>query len=122
MMRRLRKILIVDDEPRIRALFHRQLKEVGYKVVETEDGEKALELLKNNQDINLVILDIVLPKTSGLDIFDVMRKDFPQIRIIVSSVYTPDEQEFMIWDADDYYSKSDSISMLVDKVNKLLRL
>ena len=116
------KILIVDDEPRIRALFHRQLKEVGYKVVETEDGEKALELLKNNQDINLVILDIVLPKTSGLDIFDVMRKDFPQIRIIISSVYTPDEQEFMIWDADDYYSKSDSISMLVDKVNKLLRL
>ncbi len=121
-MRRLRKILIVDDEPRIRALFHRQLKEAGYKVVETGDGEKALELLKDNRDINLVILDIVLPKTSGLDIFDVMRKDFPQIRIIISSVYTPDEQEFMVWDADDYYSKSDSISMLVDKVNKLLRL
>lgn len=117
----LRKVLVVDDEPRIRSLFSRRLSEEGFAVVASEDGEEALDIIRKNEDIDLVVLDIVLPQSSGLDVFDAIRKEFPQLRIIVSSVYPRDEQEFMIWDADDYYYKTDNLSKLVDKINKMFQ-
>jgi len=113
-------ILIVEDEPKIRDLLCRCLKEEGFYAIEAEDGQKALNLIKMSNNVDLVILDIRLPKFSGLDIYDVIKKDFPGIKIVVSSVYTIEEQEFLILEADDYYYKSESVSMLVEKINRLL--
>lgn len=116
----MKKIIIVDDEPKIRSLFRRCLREGGYQTLEAEDGRKALRLLKKDGNVDLVILDIGLPQVSGMDVFKTIRTYMPQVKIIVSSVYSKDEQEFYIWDADDYYYKSESISVLMDKVDKLL--
>lgn len=118
---RLKEILIVDDEPKIRSLFTRQLEEEGFRVIKVENGEKALNLIRENKNISLVILDILLPKTSGLDIFDIIKKENPQIKIIISSVYPKEDQEFLIFDADDYYYKYDETSILMDKINNLLK-
>lgn len=119
-MEQARNILIIDDEPNFRSLFRRQLKEEGFRALEAEDGEKALELIKANKDIGLVILDILLPTSSGLEIYDEIRKQFPEKKIIVSSVHPADEQTFLISDADDYYYKSESISLLVEKIRAIL--
>ena len=119
-MRMAKHILIVEDEPKIRDLLCRCLKEEGFYAIEAEDGQKALNLIKMSNNVDLVILDIRLPKFSGLDIYDVIKKDFPGIKIVVSSVYTIEEQEFLILEADDYYYKSESVSMLVEKINRLL--
>lgn len=115
-----KQILIVEDEPKIRDLLCRCLKEEGFCALEAEDGQKALNLIKALNNVDLVILDIRLPKFSGLDIYDIIKKDFPSIKIVVSSVYTIEEQEFLILEADDYYYKSESVSMLVEKINRLL--
>jgi len=120
-MNRRKTILIVDDEPRIRALFHSQIKESGYNALEARDGDEALQVLQKNKDIDLLILDIMLPHVSGLEIFETIKKDFSSLKIIISSVYPYEEQEFLIWDAQDYYYKSESISVLIDKINKLLK-
>ncbi len=119
-MRMAKQILIVEDEPKIRDLLCRCLKEEGFSALEAEDGQKALSLIKMSNNVDLVILDIRLPKFSGLDIYDIIKKEFPSIKIVVSSVYTIEEQEFLILEADDYYYKSESVSMLVEKINRLL--
>jgi len=80
-----------------------------------------LETLKNNRNIDLVVLDIVLPQRDGMDIFDILKRDFPSLKVIVSSVYPIDEQEFLIWDADDYYYKTDDVSVLMNKMAVLLK-
>lgn len=115
-----KNILIIEDEPKIRSLFRRGLKEAGYSTIEADNGEAALKTLKNYNNTDLIILDIALQKISGLYAFGAIKKDYPQMKIIISSVYPKDEQEFFIFDADDYYYKSDSISILIDKVDKLL--
>lgn len=119
-MRVSKHILIVEDEPKIRGLLCRCLKEEGFFALEAEDGQKALNLIQMLNNVDLIILDIRLPKFSGLDIYDVIKKEFPRIKIVVSSVYTIEEQEFLIADADDYYYKSESVSVLVEKINRLL--
>lgn len=121
-MKMSKKILIVEDESRMRTLLQRQIKASGYATLEAKNGEEALGILKNSQGIDLVLLDIMLPQKSGLEIFETIKKDFPSLKVIVSSVYPPDEQEFLIWDADDYYYKTESISVLMDKMDKLLKV
>ncbi|MFH1782556.1 MAG: response regulator [Candidatus Omnitrophota bacterium] len=112
----MKKIVVIDDEPKIRNLFCRTLHETGYEALEAEDGKEGLRLLKEDKNIGLVILDIRLPKINGLAIFDAIKTYSPQVKVIISSVYSHDEQEFLIGGADDYYYKSDSILDLIDKV------
>ena len=116
-----KKILVVEDELRLRILLQKEMKEKGYATLEAGNGEEALETLKNSRNIDLVVLDIVLPQRDGMDIFDILKKDYPSLKVIVSSVYPIDEQEFLIWDADDYYYKTDDISVLMNKMAVLLK-
>ena len=116
-----KKILLVEDELRLRILLKKEMEEKGYAALEAGNGEEALEALKNSRNIDLVVLDIVLPQRDGMDIFDILKKDFPSLKVIVSSVYPIDEQEFLIWDADDYYYKTDDISVLMNKMAVLLK-
>lgn len=115
-----KNILIIEDEPRMRSLFSRQLKEEGYSVVEAEDGIKALNFLSQNKDMDLIILDIGLPKSSGIDIFETLKRELPNTKILISSIYLKEEQKFFIENADGYYYKSDNILVLIGKVKSLL--
>ena len=116
-----KKVLIIDDEPRIRSLFRRQLRMSGYNTIESGSGQSALRLLNHNSDVDLAVLDILLPEQDGSYVFETIKKQFPSVKIIISSVYPKDEQEFLIFDADDYYCKTESVQVLVDKVSSLLQ-
>ncbi|MFA6218024.1 MAG: response regulator [Candidatus Omnitrophota bacterium] len=119
-MGQVNKILVIDDEPRIRALYCQELIGLGYKVLAASDGKEAIDLLRKNSDVQMALLDILLPESSGLDVFDMIKKEFPQIKILISSVYPKDEQQFLVCNADGYYYKLDSLSVLHNEVSRLL--
>jgi len=119
-MKKPKNVLILDDEPNVRCLFRRQIKEAGFRVFEAANGKKSFEVMET-RPIDLVVLDILLPESNGLEIYDAIRKCSPGTKIIVSSIHPVDEQEFFISNADDYYYKSESVSLLIDKIRRILR-
>lgn len=119
-MNRVCSILVVEDESRMRALLKHYLQSAGHRVITAENGVVALRCLNENRDIGLILLDIRLPVSSGLDAFESIKRDFTGLKIIVSSVYSKTEQKFLLGRADDYFDKSESFSSLIDKVNRLL--
>ena len=119
MMNTRKEILVVDDEPHFRVLLYKKLKSAGYPVVLAQNGEEALVNLWEKQSIALVLLDVRLPHINGMNIFNIIRKDFPDKKIIVSSALQKDEQEFIIEGADDYYYKGDDLDCLIEKVDKI---
>ncbi|MFH1768961.1 MAG: response regulator [Candidatus Omnitrophota bacterium] len=120
-MSKKKNVLIVDDEPKIRDIFRRSLQPAGYHIINAADGEEALIVFRNEEEIALVILDIGLPKISGIDVFELIRIRSPRVKIIVASIHPYEEQKFLIWNADDYYYKSEHISVLKEKVRTLLK-
>jgi len=114
-----KEILIVDDEQGFRTLVQRKLKALGYHVITAQSGEEALIALCEKQNISLVLLDVRLPLINGKNISEIMRKDFPDKKIIVISALQKEEQQFLIFDADDYYYKGEELSSLMVKINTI---
>jgi CheY-like chemotaxis protein len=112
-----KEVLVVEDEPGYRSLINRKLRIAGFHTVLAQNAEEALVALWEKENIGLVILDLRLPMMNGLNIFEIIRKDFPDKKIIVASVLHKDEQRFLIDDADDYYYKYEDLVGLVEKVN-----
>ena len=86
------KILIVDDEEMIRSVLRTKMELEGYTVVEAEDGEKALRQLEK-EEFDLVISDIMMPNSDGLELIIRMRKERPAIPVIAMS--SPHNQLFL---------------------------
>ena len=61
-----------------------------------------------------------MPKLDGEDVFEVIKNERPAMKVIISSVYTVDEQKLHVFDADDYYNKADGLSVLLSKVHALI--
>jgi PAS domain S-box-containing protein len=84
-------ILVADDDPQVRTVIRIILNKAGYKVIECEDGEMAVrEFGKNMKDIDLLILDIVMPRKNGKDAYDEIRRMSPDVKAIFISGYTAD--------------------------------
>jgi len=82
-------VLVVDDEPLVLAFAERGLRRLGYEVLLAESGERALEIFrKRTGEIRYVLLDVVMPEVSGLEICRRLREIDPQARVIVSSGYS----------------------------------
>jgi len=111
------EILIVDDEPGFRAVLNKALKAAGHHTILAQNAEEALVALWERPHISLVLLDVRLPVINGLNVFEIIRKDFPDKKIIVTSVLQKDEQRFLIYDADEYYDKSQDLSGLIEKID-----
>lgn len=69
------KILVVDDEPRMRKLIKDFLIPKGFTVVESEDGEKALDIFYKQKDIDLILLDVMMPNLDGWSVLRQIRQD-----------------------------------------------
>ncbi len=112
-----KEVLVVDDEPRYRSLINKELKEAGYHAFLAQNGEEALVALWEKHHIGLVLLDVRLPIIHGLNIFKIIRKEFPDKKIIVTSMLQQNEQRVLIDGADDYYDKFEDLSILVKKID-----
>lgn len=117
----MKKILVVDDEPKIVEVVEAYLKKEGFDVLTAEDGEKALKSFKN-EVIHLVVLDLMLPKVSGEEICNRIRatSDVPIIMLTAKSE-EDDKIEGLAIGADDYLTKPFSVRELVGRVKALIR-
>ena len=117
------RILIADDEQKIRKLVGDFLKKSGYDVIEAEDGDDAFRLFQmNKNDISLIILDIMMP---GLNGWEVCRKIRETSNVPVIMLTARSEEFDMLTGyengADDYVTKPFSPGVLVKRVEALLR-
>jgi len=80
-------LLVVDDEPRIRTVLNRSLSAQGHTVYEASDGQAALEQLES-RDVDLVLLDLVMPRRSGLDVLNDLKQRTPSPPVIVLTAVT----------------------------------
>lgn len=116
------KILVVDDESRMRKLVRDFLVRQNYTVLEAEDGEEALEIFYRQKDIALLILDVMMPKMNGLDVCREVRQT-SRVPIIMLTARGDEGDELMGFNlgVDEYISKPFSPKILVARVEAILR-
>ena len=116
------KILIVEDEPNMRIGLKDNLEFEGYKVDIAEDGEEALLQIRNNE-YNLVLLDVMLPKKSGFDVCKTIRKEGNRVPVILLTAKGEEIDKVLGLElgADDYVTKPFSLRELLARVKAVLR-
>jgi len=114
-----KKILIVDDEENIRALFGGELEDEGFEVFTAASGEEAVELFSRVQP-DLVTLDIKMPGMGGIAALVAIRDMAPTVPVIILTAFSEFKKDFDVWAADAYVQKSGDISALKTKVKFLL--
>ena len=116
------KILVVDDESRMRKLVHDFLAREGYAVVEAADGEEALDIFYSDKEISLIVLDVMMPKINGWEVCREIRK-ISKLPIIMLTAKGDESDELNGFEigADEYISKPFSPKILVARVTALLR-
>lgn len=116
------KILVVDDESRMRKLVKDFLVKKDYHVIEASNGEEAVELFYQNKDISLVILDVMMPKMDGWSVLREIRKN-SKIPIIMLTAKGDEQSELHGFElgVDEYISKPFSPKILVARVDAILR-
>ena len=116
------KILMVDDESRMRKLVNDFLSKKGYEVIEAADGEEAVERFYIEKDIALIILDIMMPKMDGWQVCREIRKE-SKVPIVMLTAKSEEHDELLGFElgVDEYISKPFSPKILVARVDALLR-
>lgn len=116
------KILVVDDETRMRKLVRDFLVKQDYDVLEAGDGEEAVEIFYDKKDIALIILDVMMPKMDGWEVCREIRK-YSQVPIIMLTAKSDERDELLGFElgVDEYISKPFSPKILVARVEAILR-
>lgn len=116
------KILVVDDESRMRKLVKDFLVRSNYEVVEAENGEQALDIFFSNKGIALIILDIMMPKLDGWQVCREIRQ-YSDVPIIMLTAKSDEKDELLGFElgVDEYISKPFSPKILVARVEAVLR-
>ncbi len=116
------KILVVDDESRMRKLVKDFLVREGYVVLEAGDGMEAMDLFYEEKDIALVILDVMMPKMDGWEVLKTIRK-YSQVPILMLTARGEEQDELQGFKlgVDEYISKPFSPKILVARVEAILR-
>lgn len=116
------KVLMVDDEARMRKLVKDFLAIKGYKVIEAEDGEQAVDIFFKEKDIGLVILDVMMPKMDGWEVCRTLRR-YSQVPIIMLTAQSEERDELLGFElgVDEYISKPFSPKILVARIEAILR-
>lgn len=116
------KILVADDESRFRKLIVNFLKKDGYETIEAADGNEALNIISSNNDIDLAVLDVMMPFINGYDVCK-MIKEQTSIPVMILTAKSEDEDQIESFKcgADDYMSKPLNFSIFLLRVKVLLR-
>ena len=116
------KILVVDDEARMRKLVKDFLIKSNYDVIEAEDGSRALDIFFEQKDIALIILDVMMPKMDGWEVCREVRQ-YSKVPIIMLTAKSDERDELQGFQlgVDEYISKPFSPKILVARVEAILR-
>lgn len=116
------KILVVDDESRMRKLVSDFLVKKNFTVIEAEDGAQAVDIFFGTKDISLVILDVMMPKTDGWQVCREIR-GLSDVPIIMLTAKGDERDELLGFElgVDEYISKPFSPKILVARVEAILR-
>ena len=118
-----RKVLVLEDESSIRGFIVINLTRAGYSVIEAETGEEALDKLRDNPDVRVALLDIMLPGIDGFEVCRRIRATNTRIGIIILTARSQemDKVTGLMTGADDYVTKPFSPAELTARVDALVR-
>ena len=114
---------MAEDNEGVRSFMAQALEEYGYHVIEALDGEDALAKYRTDSDrIQLIMLDVVMPRMNGRDVYDEIRKDGGKVRVLFTSGYTADiiEEKGMMEDGIGFLAKPVTVQGLLGKVREEL--
>ena len=116
------KILVVDDESRMRKLVKDFLNRAGYQVLEAGDGEEAVDVFFSTKGIDLLVLDVMMPRMDGWEVVREIRK-VSEVPIIMLTAKDQENDELQGFDlgVDEYISKPFSPKILVARIEAILR-
>ncbi len=116
------KILVVDDEERMRKLVRDFLTIKGYKVVEAADGKEAIQIFSGEPSINLILLDVMMPVMDGFETLKQIR-ELSKVPVIMLTAKSEERDEFQGFSlgVDEYVTKPFSPKILVARVEAILR-
>ncbi len=116
------KILVVDDESRLRKLVKDFLVKSDYEVLEADNGETAVDIFMQNKDIALIVLDVMMPKMDGWEVCRELRKD-SKVPIIMLTARGDERDELLGFElgVDEYITKPFSPKILVARIEAILR-
>lgn len=119
----MRRVLVVEDEQSIRDLIALNLKMADWEVLEADSAEKGLALLKTSGNCELALLDVMLPGMNGFSLCENIRRDHPDMGIIILSAkgQESDKVKGLSIGADDYMTKPFSVNELVARLEALAR-
>lgn len=117
-----RKILIADDEVRMRALVRDYLRMKGFQVLEAENGREALEIFQREPDIALILLDVMMPEMDGFETLKELRhiSDVP-VLMLTARAEEQDELQGFSLGADEYIAKPFSPKVLLARIDAILK-
>ena len=118
-----KKVLVLEDEESIRAFVVINLKRSGYTAVECGTGQEALDYLRENSDISIALLDVMLPDMSGFDVCRRIRGMGSKMGVIMLTAMSQESDRVtgLMAGADDYVTKPFSVAELVARVDALYR-
>lgn len=114
---------MVDDEEDVRGMVARVLREEGYRVLEAEDGQQAVEVFAQCKDeVDLVVLDLVMPRMDGAQTFRRLREVKADVRVLISSGYSPEMEGQALLDegAAGFLQKPYHVEQVLRKVRDAL--
>lgn len=112
-------LLVVEDDPSLRALYEAELAEEGYRVATAESGEAALERVRK-QAPDVIVLDVRLPGANGLDVLRQVLHESPEVAVVLNSAYPAYKADFASWSADGYVVKSSDLTELKEAIASAL--
>lgn len=118
----IKKILIVEDEEFSCEFLKQLLSLKNYAYLETRDGLSAVNIIKREPDIHLVLMDIMLPVLNGIDAMQQIKKIRPEIPVIAQTAQAMkgDKEKYLHYGFDDYISKPIKIDEILEKISKHL--
>ena len=116
----MKKILLVDDEDGIIRFYENLLIWEGYRVLVAKDADEGLMQVIKTEDVDLILLDINMSDINGDKLWEAIQEYNPQLNVMVFSVCNIPEQKKIIPYADDYFDKSQSIEILLKKIDRIL--
>ncbi len=116
-------VLLIDDEEIVIGVGRQMLEKLGFSVLTAKNGKEALEVYKNNQnDIDFVVLDMIMPGMGAADTYDELQSINPAIRVLLSSGYGTDQQtsELLSRGCRGFIQKPFNMQSLSEKIEEII--